>query len=196
MFLTVAIFSISCTIPMRVITTGPQNAASVPKDFDPKRNILLVMAIARLDNASLVDMKSTINLDAEMQKQYPYQYRLVTQKELEEAADMFTDTSIYRFVLTNVRWLVVQRGSFQLDVEEGLAFVPGYKATYIDFAFYDRVTRQRFPYSGTSTSVMKLAVSNLTKSIDKAMEQKAVEKLKESSALNKTYEKTGLSLAE
>ncbi len=193
LFFVMAVFSLSCTIPIRAITTGPQNAAVVPEYFDPGQDILLVVAIPRLDNGGLIDMKSTIKLEEAMQKHYPYQYKVISPKELNESPEKYADTSLYRFALVSERRLVKQPGSFQFDVEKGLAFVPGYKATYMDFAFYDRVTEQRFPLTGTSTTVMRLAVKNLTTMIDKAMEQKRAEKLNASSVLNQKHTQADLS---
>lgn len=181
---TIAIFSSSCTIPIKAINTGPQNVASVPKEFDPMRDTLLVLAIPRLENVALIDIKSTIKLDEQMQKQYPYPYKIVSQRELDETPKKYGDTITYRFALVSERRLVKQKGFFQFDVEEGLAFVPGYKATYIDFAFLDRATKQMFTFSGMSTTMMKLAVKNLTTRIKNAVEQKVVDKSKSSSARN------------
>jgi len=184
---------VSCTVPIKSITTGPQNVASVPADFDPKHNILLVVAIPRLENAQLVDMKSTIKLDDEMRKHYPYQYKIVTQKEVYERTKNGDDSSNYRYALLSQRRVVVQKGSFELSVEEGLAYVPGYKATYLDFAFYDRITGRRFPYSGTSTTAIKLAVNNLIIMINRATEKKDVEQLKASSVMHQNPSKTDVS---
>lgn len=187
LFLFIAIVSFSCTIPLQAIRTGPENPASVPDNFDPTQNVLLVVAIPQLDNATLTDMKSTIKLEEELRKQYPFSYKIVS---LKETAEAYSDTTIYRFALLSERRLVKQKGSFQFDIEEGLAYVPGYKATYIDFAFYDRTTGKRFPFSGRSSSKMKFAVRQLTAMVIKASEQKATDKLKGSTASNSI--RTGL----
>ena len=192
LFCIITIFSFSCTIPLKAIKTGPENPASVPQDFDPKENVLLVVAIPQLDNEALIDMKNTIKLEEQMQKQYPYSYKVVTQKELKEAPGQYGDTSRYRFALLSERRVIRQAGSFQLDVEDGLAFVPGYKATYIDLVFYDRITGQRYPPSGTSTSEMKLAVNNLTLMINKVTKQKEREKLKGATAQHESNKRTEL----
>jgi hypothetical protein len=175
MFIAAVVLTASCTIPVKTVVRGPLHAADVPSDFSPEQDILLVAAMPSLEDQYLIDEKSTRKLDEALQKYYPYRYRIVSLEEIYDPHGKYSRTTVFRFALMIERKVIKQAGSFRAGPDEGLAFTPGYKSTLIDFAFYDRLKEQRFPHSGNSASVMRIAVSNLTMWINKAKRQMATD---------------------
>lgn len=165
----IAIFVTGCTIPLRTVVQGPLRASDVPADFDPQKHVLLVTAMQRLDKPEAVDEKITRKLAAALQEHFPYRYKIVTRKEVYDKHGRYSDTSVYRYAVVAKRKVVVDDWMLEGELEEGLSFSPGFSKTYIDFAFYNRVENVPYPFSGSGTSVMRIAVNNIATRIQKAL---------------------------
>jgi hypothetical protein len=171
----IAISSFSCAVPLHTVVWGPQDASGVPREYNPERDILLVAALPNPDYPNQVDEKSTRKLDKEMKKQFPYRYKIVSLISVLDTTEKISDSSAYRFALLCERRVIKEPGTFQAAPYHGIGFMPSYKSTVTDFAFYDRLNKQRFPHSGNGTSVMRIAVSNLTAWVKKAKQQSSTE---------------------
>ncbi len=173
MLFALAVFITGCTIPLRTVVQGQLRASDVPADFDPQKHVLLVMAIQRLEKPGEVDEKNTQKLEAALQEHFPYRYKIVTKKEVYDKQGKYADTSIYRYAVVAKRKVLVDDWTLEGELEEGLSFSPGFRRTYIDFAFYNRVDNSHYPFSGSGTSVMRIAVSNVATRIQKALANRA-----------------------
>lgn len=173
LYFALALSMVSCTIPLRTVVHGPLDTTAVPMDFNPERDLLLVAAVPGAGSPDEEDQKRTKKLDEELRKQYPYPYRIVSQKALLEKGGPYSDTLLFRFALLLERNDVQQPASLRVGPDDGFALTPGYRSTLVDFAFYDRYSRQRLPHSGNGTSVMRIAVANLTAMVQKAKQRKA-----------------------
>lgn len=183
LLLSLASFLTACTIPVRTVVKGPLLATDVPQEFDAQKHILLVAAMQRLDKPETVDQKRTADLEKALQKYFPYRYVVVTKNEIYGNPERYSDTTVYRFALVSKRKTLVDPWLLEGEFEEGISFAPGFSRTYIDFAFYSRADKQHYPFSGSGTSVMKIAVNNVTTRINKALALRSGENKKATAAM-------------
>lgn len=83
----------------------------IPKDFDPKKHVLLVYKIMDDDPANIVDERPTKELEEYMQKNYPHPFKMVTMADIGvrvtddlrmevSYSGEYADTTIYKYILT------------------------------------------------------------------------------------------------
>ena len=173
-----SIFIASCTIPVRTVVRGPLLASDVPPNFDPEKHVLLVATTQRLDKPEEIDKKSARKLEKALRENFPYRYEIVTKKDIYENPERYSDTAIYRYALVGKRKVLIDEWTLEGELEEGISFSPGFRRTYIDFAFYNRVDKVHYPFSGSGTSVMKIAINNVATRINKALALRATDHTK------------------
>jgi hypothetical protein len=109
----------------------------LPKDFDPKKGVLLVEKISW-------PKKQQRKMEEFMAKSYPYKYEFITLDEIKNPGGKFQDLDKYKFVLINSTALL-QR----MDISKPAV-------TMVDFNFYDRTSKTNYPKTGKGSSLASM----------------------------------------
>lgn len=176
-FVTISIFSISCTIPLKTVIHGPRNTTEVPTDFDPKQHILLVEELHSAKTDETTDGKRTDKLYKALQKYYPYRFQIVSSKEIHGNSKKYSDTSVYKYALLNEFRIKKESWSLDIENEESISLTPGFKIDHIAFSFYDRSEKRSFPKNEKGTIIMNAAIRKLTAVVNGSKDLKPVNKI-------------------
>lgn len=128
------------------------NTSIVPADFNPKKHILLVAEMPRLDAPDERNEKVTSKLDEALHEKYPYKYEIVSIADIQSNVK-YSDTSVYKYALLNTL-NSIRHGSTTKTTTTGAdgtytrTTSQSARTTYVDFNFYDRVNKKGYPATG------------------------------------------------
>lgn len=86
--------AINRTIPVKDL-----DAAIVPADFNPEKNVLLVVELYRRYKPSQKDEKRTKQMEDLFKKYYPYKFEIVSREDVNFNNSKYADTSVYKYAL-------------------------------------------------------------------------------------------------
>jgi len=140
----------------------------IPAGFNPEKHVLLFLEMPK-KNSTKKSEGITKKLDKAVKKNWPYKYEIVSQDEISGANSKYTDTSIYRYAILNS--LSSYRGMRESHdprpSQRGVYTQSTASVTSIDFCFYDRVTQEKYEYSGKHSSFIGMTISAFMKMIKK-----------------------------
>jgi hypothetical protein len=182
-------FLTSCTGLSKALVSPKMNTEIVPVDFNPKKQILLVLEMPKR-NSTKRHKGITNKLDKIFKENYPYRYEIVSPEDIYGKNSKYADTSIYKYAVLN------NLSSYQRTTTTNYTFrtstgtmrsstSPTATITSIDFRFYDRNAQKEYPLSGNSASFLKYTATSFIDIIIKA-----VEKNKAIAAKNKVAART------
>ena len=91
----------SCIMVGKSIVKQKNNLETIPQDFNPKKHVLLVAEMPKPANPDKRHNGVTKKLDKELKKVYPYQYEIVTMKDILNPEGKYKDTAKYKYALVN-----------------------------------------------------------------------------------------------
>lgn len=153
--------------PSPAIQTGvvsPELAAKVPAGYDPKKHILLVAEMPRLNNPDETNKSVTRRVDNVLKRVCPYRYQIVPIKDI-MSEDKYSDTSVYKYAILNSLFITQMTHTTKTTVTDingnrhSYSISPSARIVSVDFSFYDRTTGQRYPEGGKATSLLDYTVS-------------------------------------
>ncbi len=114
----------------------------IPKDFIPKKTILLVEKFT-------VSAKANQKMEDYMSEAYPYRYEFVEKDIIENRVGKYADTTLYKYAL-------VWSSHF---TPGSMVYGPDARSTYriaavtgFDYNFYDRSSDKKYPKTQKSSS--------------------------------------------
>ena len=155
----------SCAVN-RAAPTKELDASIVPPDFDPQKQVLLVVEMPRKNKPSERNEKVTKEMEDLLRKYYPYNFKIVSLQDLH--SNNYADTTIYKFALLN-KLTGVQHTTYT-TVGSGSSMhtlSPTATTTYISYRFLDRATNKEYGNSYES-AWLKTSVQALANTVKKA----------------------------
>jgi hypothetical protein len=140
-----------------VATSSRYDVAKVPQGYDPEKHILLLAEMPLLSNRAKTNYAVTRKVSRRFKKYFPYKFEVASPKEIMSNPAKYADTSVYRYALMN-----------NVAVWAQGVTNPTRTLETVDFAFYDRVTRQQYPKTGNAFPQIKYTVVALSELIKKA----------------------------
>ena len=168
----------SCWTTSKFLERATYDTSKVPKDFDPRKHVLLVCEIARLNFPNQRSDSKTEQINKLLQKYYPYRYEIVTLDDIYKNKTKYGDTTKYKYALlyylsstthtttTTVTKSVPNYGTSSYSVS------PSARSIYLDFGFYDRVTKTTYPPTGNWAPKGEYAVAAFASLVEKAKMKK------------------------
>ncbi len=145
------------------------DVANIPADYNPQKHILLVAEMQRLYYPNQKSNAITNKLDKALKENFPYKYEIVSLDDIYGNKTKYGDTSIYKYALLNNVTSITHTTTTTTTTANGSYSVsPSAKTAYLDFAFYNRISKDRYPNTGNSSSRMAWTVKILTELIKKA----------------------------
>jgi hypothetical protein len=159
----------SCVSESKFIAHAKMNVTDIPADYNPQKHILLVAEMQRLYYPKQKSNAITNKLDKALKENFPYKYEIVSLKDIYEDKAKYGDTSVYKYALLNSVNTVTHTTTTTTTTANGSYSVsPSAKTAYLDFAFYDRVNKNRYPNTGNSSPRIGWVVKALTELLKKA----------------------------
>jgi len=154
----IATISFSCMSTKKYVAKESEyDVTKVPQGYDPQKHILLIAEMPLLSNREKTNHAVTRKVNRKFKKYFPYRYEIASPKEIMSSSSKYSDTSVYRYALGN------NIASFAHDPARSIHTIE-----IIDFAFYDRVTKQNHPKTGNGFAQIKYTVVALSELIKKA----------------------------
>lgn len=152
----------SCMSTEKFVAKSELDSAKVPTGFDPKKHVLLIAEMPQLNNPEKRSNGVTGKLEKALQAYFPYKYEIVSAKEITGNLQKYADTSVYKYALLN-SLSVSEHTTTTTYIRDGRTWStsPSARTAYIDFAFYDRTNKQRYPNTGNGSSIIKYPVAAL-----------------------------------
>lgn len=172
-FLFVCLLS-SCYTESYFMKRAEMDTSKIPADFNPKKHILLVAEMPRLNKPEQRNKVVTRKLDEALKEKYPYKYEIVSPQEIYTNQAKYGDTSVYKYALINSLSSVAHGHTMtvttrsQVHGTSSSSVNPSARTTYIDFHFYDRTAKLNYPPTGNSSSRLNYTVTALVQLINKA----------------------------
>lgn len=133
----------------RTIRVKYLDSAIVPADFNPEKNVLLVVELRRRYKPSQKDEKRTKQMEDLFKKYYTYKFEIVSQEDLNLNNSKYADTSVYKYALLHKFNGVEHSSNTTLATGGGGSHTlsPSATTTYIAYCFLDRVSNKEFNLS-------------------------------------------------
>ena len=137
----------SCWTTSKFLERANYDTSRVPKDFDPRKHVLLVCEISRLNFSNQRSDSKTKQIDGLLRKYYPYKYEIVSLDDIQNNRTKYGDTTKYKYALlyylsstthtttTTVTHTIPNAGTTSYSVS------PSARTIYLDFGFYDRANK-------------------------------------------------------
>jgi hypothetical protein len=175
-FLFATIFS-SCWTTAKFLERAKYDMSKVPNDFDPRKHVLLVSEIARLNYPDQRSDEKTEQIDKLLQQYYPYKYEIVSLNDIYTNYTKYGDTSKYKYALLYYTSSITSTTTTKTTIKDNTgthssSVSPSAKTTYIDFGFYDRVTKATYPATGNRAPKGEYAVAAFAELVEKAKSRK------------------------
>lgn len=169
LFIALMLFSFcSCainrTIPLRKI-----DASIVPADFNPKKQILLVVEMESVSGKARTNGKHTQIMDEKLKLYYPYKYVIVSLNEISLDNPKYADTTVYKYAVLNSLNSVRHTTYTTVNTSNGgqHTLSPSANTTYITYHFLDRVSGKEYGPSEKSAWI-KTSIQAFANAILKA----------------------------
>jgi len=167
---TITLLLTSCWTESKFVKRANLDTSKVPADFNPRKHVLLVAEMPRINNLEQTNPSVTRKLDEALKERYPYKYEVVSPDEIFRNSSKYSDTSKYKYAL--VSNLDIQRHGHTTTttMSDGKQFSvsPSARTTYIDFQFFDRTKKLAYPPTGNAFPKIEYTVAALVALIDKA----------------------------
>jgi hypothetical protein len=130
---------VSCVSKAAYVQRGKFDVSKVPEDFNPKKHVLLVAEMPRLNNPEESNPTVTRKLDAALRENYPFPYEIVPLRTILSNEAKYSDTSKYKYAMLNTLTSITRTTEIR-DIHNPRAYTlsPSARTTYIAFSFMDR----------------------------------------------------------
>jgi hypothetical protein len=171
----------SCVGMTKSVIKPKINTEIVPTDFDPQKHILLVAEMPNPKKPGKRHDGVTKQLLKQLQKNYPYQFEIVSLQDIKDIQAKFSDTSKYKYAMLNsisiFNYTQTSKSySPVTNITTTTTSPNGGKIYSIDFGFYDRAQKKLYPLSGNNSSMLGYTIPAITETIQKALQERKKEK--------------------
>lgn len=158
----------SCAIN-RKIPVKYLDASIVPADFNPQKQVLLIVQIPKRYKPGQKDEKRTEKMENLFRKYYPYKFEIVSPEEVNSNNAKYTDTSVYKYAIMNKLYGVRHTSNYTTYSSNGSQHTmsPSAVTTYLSYSFFDRVNNKQYDNSYQSP-YLKSAVEAFANTMMKA----------------------------
>ncbi len=158
----------SCAIN-RTIPVKQLDASIVPVDFNPQKQVLLVVQIPKRYKAAQKDEKRTQKMEDLFKKYYPYKFEIVSPEEISSNNVKYADTTVYKYAILNKLQGVRHTSNYTTYSSNGgqHTLSPSATTTYLSYSFLDRVNNKQYNNSYQSP-YLKSAVEAFANTVMKA----------------------------
>jgi len=158
----------SCAIN-RKIPVKDLDASIVPADFNPQKQVLLVVQIPKRYKPAQKDEKRTQKMEDLFKKYYPYKFEIVSPEEVNADNAKYTDTTMYKYAIMNKLYGVRHTSNYTTYSSNGgqHTMSPSAVTTYLSYSFFDRINNKQYDNSYQSP-YLKSAVEAFANTVKKA----------------------------